>query len=54
MGTEVTQKFGTHFPLLIKIIDANDNLSVQVHPDDDMAHTLEGPQEDGKTEMWVV
>ena len=54
MGTEVTQKFGTHFPLLIKIIDANDNLSVQVHPDDAMAHTLEGPQEDGKTEMWVV
>ena len=54
MGTEVTAKFGTHFPLLIKIIDANDNLSVQVHPNDEMAHRLEGPQEDGKTEMWVV
>ena len=54
MGTEVVEKFGTHFPLLIKIIDANDNLSVQVHPDDAMAHQLEGPQEDGKTEMWVV
>ena len=54
MGTEVMEKFGTHFPLLIKIIDANDNLSVQVHPNDEMAHLLEGPHEDGKTEMWVV
>ncbi len=54
MGTEVAAQFGTHFPLLIKIIDANDNLSVQVHPNDEMAHLLEGPQEDGKTEMWVV
>ena len=54
MGTEVVEQFGTHFPLLIKIIDANDNLSVQVHPNDEMAHLLEGPHEDGKTEMWVV
>lgn len=54
MGTEVAARFGNRFPLLIKIIDANDNLSVQVHPDDAMAHRLEGPQEDGKTEMWVV
>lgn len=54
MGKEVTEQYGTHFPLLIKIIDANDNLSVQVHPDDAMAKKLEGPNENGKTEMWVV
>lgn len=54
MGKEVAKQYGTHFPLLIKIIDANDNLSVQVHPDDAMARKLEGPNENGKTEMWVV
>ncbi len=41
------------FPLLIKLLDAHTNLSVQVHPDDDYALAHEG-NELGKTEMWVV
>ena len=40
------------FPLLIKLIDAKDNLSIQVHPDDDYARqTADSP---GKTECWLV
>lgn len=41
-----------YFPLLIKLIDACDRLSVQVHPDDEYAMRVEG--EYGKTEMWYV
>lgn len=41
-----------YFPLLIKLIDAKDRLSVQVHPDDEYALEKEG--EFGKTEMWYV
>jgi mannose-6-phosphate isomerase len=40
------------FPILIKLIDAKDNLSVQVHPDNDYALRVEG--EYGKTECWYV
>lgn len=40
------------FPVMVKLIDACDNLSVQVHPDDDYALRVEG--EFGKTEMWYV
>ena len=40
------------FPVLIKLIDAKDNLSVQVHPDNDYAMRVEG--EYGKTEMWYI
>lgn len=40
------------FPLLIKLIDAKDNLSIQVHPDDEYALRVEG--EFGKTEMWYI
>ncbi len=40
------------FPLLVKFLDANDNLSVQVHPDDDYAHKVEN--DSGKTESWYV
>ncbi len=40
------------FPILIKLIDAKDNLSVQVHPDNDYAMRVEG--EYGKTEMWYI
>ena len=40
------------FPILIKLIDAKDNLSVQVHPDNDYAQRVEG--EYGKTEMWYI
>ena len=41
-----------YFPILIKLIDAKDKLSIQVHPDDDYALKNEG--EYGKTEMWYV
>ena len=40
------------FPILIKLIDAKDNLSIQVHPNDEYAMRVEG--EYGKTEMWYV
>lgn len=40
------------FPILIKLIDAKQNLSIQVHPDDEYAQKVEG--EFGKTEMWYV
>ncbi len=40
------------FPILIKLIDAKDSLSIQVHPDDDYALRVEG--EYGKTEMWYI
>jgi mannose-6-phosphate isomerase len=42
----------TSFPLLIKIIDANDKLSIQVHPDD--THALRAGEQTGKTEAWYV
>ncbi|MCX5770872.1 MAG: class I mannose-6-phosphate isomerase [Candidatus Hydrogenedentes bacterium] len=41
------------FPLLLKLIDASEMLSVQVHPDDDCARRL-GEPDSGKTEMWYV
>ena len=41
-----------NFPILIKLIDAKDNLSVQVHPDDEYALRVEG--EYGKTEAWYI
>lgn len=41
-----------YFPVLIKLIDAKDNLSVQVHPNNDYAMRVEG--EYGKTEMWYI
>lgn len=40
------------FPILIKLIDAKDNLSVQVHPDEEYAQRVEG--EHGKTEAWYI
>ncbi len=52
VGDAVYEKFGIEFPLLIKFIDANDFLSIQVHPDDAMA--LERHNSFGKTEMWYV
>src|SRR5438552_156325 len=41
------------FPLLLKFLDARENLSIQVHPDDDYARSREG-QPYGKCEMWYV
>jgi len=52
VGEKVYEKFGTGFPLLIKFIDANDVLSIQVHPDDKLA--IERHQSNGKTEMWYI
>ncbi|MBE6307182.1 MAG: mannose-6-phosphate isomerase [Bacteroidales bacterium] len=52
VGNHVHQQFGTTFPLLIKFIDACDNLSIQVHPDDELARTRHNSF--GKTEMWYV
>ncbi len=52
VGDEVYEKFGVEFPLLIKFIDANDDLSIQVHPDDEMSKKRH--QAFGKTEMWYV
>lgn len=52
VGEAVFEKFGTLFPLLIKFIDANDALSVQVHPNDELA--LKQFHSFGKTEMWYV
>jgi mannose-6-phosphate isomerase len=52
VGESVFERFGNEFPLLIKFIDANDDLSIQVHPDDEMA--AERHKSYGKTEMWYV
>ncbi|NJM15843.1 MAG: mannose-6-phosphate isomerase [Bacteroidales bacterium] len=52
VGDKVFEKFGVSFPLLIKFIDANDNLSIQVHPNDELAAERHGSF--GKTEMWYV
>lgn len=52
MGERNFAKFGTRFPLLIKFIDARADLSVQVHPDDTLAHKR--GMDNGKTEMWYV
>ena len=52
VGKKVYEKFGDTFPLLIKFIDARDDLSIQVHPDDKLAK--ERHNSFGKTEMWYV
>ncbi len=52
VGRSVMERFGERFPLLIKFIDAHDDLSVQVHPGDELALQRHGSF--GKTEMWYV
>lgn len=52
VGESVYEKFGIEFPLLIKFIDATDDLSIQVHPNDKLAQ--ERHDSYGKTEMWIV
>lgn len=52
VGEKVFRQYGAVFPLLIKFIDAHDDLSVQVHPNDEMAR--EQGDFNGKTEMWHV
>ncbi|WP_420596932.1 type I phosphomannose isomerase catalytic subunit [Deinococcus sp.] len=51
-GQGVSRRFGDRFPLLIKLIDCAEWLSVQVHPNDEQARELVGPNEFGKTEAW--
>lgn len=52
LGDRIYEKFGLEFPLLIKFIDAAQVLSVQVHPDDELAKQRHNSF--GKTEMWYV
>lgn len=52
LGTKIYEKYGLYFPLLVKIIDANDKLSVQVHPDDEYAKLI--GENNGKNEMWYI
>ena len=52
LGAAVAQRYGTRFPLLIKFLDAADWLSIQVHPNDEQARRMVGPDEFGKTEAW--
>lgn len=52
MGKYIVKSFGKVFPLLVKFIDAENKLSVQVHPDDDYALVHEN--ENGKNEMWYI
>lgn len=52
VGEKVYETFGNHFPVLLKFIDAIDDLSIQVHPGDEYA--LEHEECLGKTEMWYV
>lgn len=52
IGDKIFDKFGYEFPLLIKIIDAKENLSVQVHPDDIVAAERHNAR--GKSEIWYV
>ena len=52
MGQKIITRFGNEFPLLIKFIDAAEDLSIQVHPDDDLARKRHNGF--GKTEMWHI
>ena len=52
LGTAVAEKYGDKLPLLVKLIDAKQDLSIQVHPNDEMAMRLHGKM--GKSEMWYV
>lgn len=52
VGEKVYRDSGEEFPLLVKFIDANEDLSIQVHPDDNLAQKRH--QSLGKTEMWYI
>lgn len=52
MGDRLNSRFKTTFPLLVKLIDAQNKLSVQVHPDD--SYALLHENENGKNEMWYI
>ncbi len=52
LGTEVYKRFGKQFPLLFKYLDAREDLSIQVHPNDELAKKRHNSF--GKTEMWYI
>src|SRR6056297_3527835 len=52
LGEKIYKEFDTDFPLLIKFIDANTELSVQLHPNDELAQQRHNSF--GKTEMWYI
>lgn len=52
VGDAIYEKYGTMLPILLKVIDANDDLSIQVHPSDEVALEKHGSL--GKTEMWYI
>lgn len=52
LGTKVYDRFGKQFPLLFKYLDAREDLSIQVHPNDELAAKRHNSF--GKTEMWYV
>lgn len=52
VGDKIFEAHGNEFPILVKLIDANDWLSIQVHPDDDLAKKRKSGK--GKTEMWYI
>jgi len=54
LGTKTIARTGTRFPLLIKLLDCAEWLSLQVHPNDQLAVELEGPGQFGKTEAWHI
>lgn len=59
LGQRVVERFGSgpdgkRFPLLVKLLDCADWLSLQVHPNDEQAAALAGPGQYGKTEAWHV
>ncbi len=52
LGTKVHKQFGKQFPLLFKFLDAREDLSIQVHPNDELAKKRHNSF--GKTEMWYI
>jgi mannose-6-phosphate isomerase len=54
LGAKAISRTGTRFPVLIKLLDCAQWLSLQVHPNDKQAIELEGPNQFGKTEAWHI
>jgi mannose-6-phosphate isomerase len=52
LGSSASDRFGPRFPILVKLLDCADWLSIQVHPNDEQARRMVGPDEFGKTEAW--
>lgn len=52
LGNDNYQRYGNEFPILIKLIDAKSNLSIQVHPNDELA--AKRHNSNGKAEMWYI